>query len=64
MRGLIIFYRNQEKQVVNSDTGPVAETVTFEPGDELAGLTVVNSSQNDRRPRQISLSILRNGHIV
>ena len=61
MRGMIIFYRNQEKQVVNSDTGPVAETVTFEAGDELVGLTVVNSSQNDRRPRQISLTILRNG---
>lgn len=64
MRGMIIFYRNQEKQVVNSDTGPVADTVTFEQGDELVGMTVVNSSQNDRRPRQISLTILRNGQIV
>ena len=49
---------------MNSDTGPVAETITFESGDELVGLTVVNSSENDRRPRQIGLTILRNGQII
>ena len=63
MRGFIIFYQNGEKQVVNSDTGIEVETIPFQQGDELVGLTVVNSSENDRRPRRIGFNLLRNGQI-
>ena len=64
MRGFIIFYRNGEKQIVNSDSGTEVETIQFQQGDELVGLTVLNTSENDRRPRQIGFTILRNGQIV
>ena len=63
MRGFIIFYHNGEKQVVNSDTGTEVETIVFERGDELIGLTVLNTSDDDRRPRQVGFTILRNGQI-
>ena len=63
MRGFIIFYHNGEKQVVNSDTGTDVESIMFQQGNELVGLTVLNTSENDRRPRQIGFTILRNGQI-
>ena len=63
MRGFKIFYRNQESQVINSETGTQVEVIPFGQGDELIGLTVLNTSENDRRPRQIGFTLLRNGQI-
>ena len=63
MRGFKIHYRNGQEQVVNSVNGIEAETIRFEANDELVGMTCINTSESDKRPRQLGFTLLRNGQI-
>ena len=49
--------------MVNSVNGIEAETIRFEANDELVGMTCINTSESDKRPRQLGFTLLRNGQI-
>ena len=59
MRGFRILYRNGRSDAVNSTNGVEVGIVNFKEGDELVGLTLVCSSENDKRPRQLGFTIAR-----
>ena len=59
MRGFRILYRNGRSDAVNSTNGVEVGIINFKEGDELVGLTLVCSSENDKRPRQLGFTIAR-----
>ena len=59
MKGFTIEYRDGESDVINSDAGYVAECIEFEEYDELVGITVDQTSENDKKPRRIGFTIMR-----
>ena len=63
MKGLKIFYRDGQQQVINDDEGVEAETVIFEPNDELIGMTCISAREKHERPRQLGFTLLRNGQV-
>ena len=64
MRGFKIFYRDGTDQVINSIEGTNKGTVNFEATDVLVGMTVIFTSEGDKRPRKIGFTINRNGSII
>ena len=59
MRGFRIDYRDNTQQAVNSTNGVEVGIVNFKEGDELVGLTLICSSESDKRPRQLGFTIAR-----
>ena len=64
MRGFKIFYRDGTDQVINSIEGTNKGTVNFEATDVLVGMTIIFTSEGDKRPRKIGFTINRNGSII
>ena len=62
MRGFKINYRNGESDVINSDNGTEAGTVTFETYDELVGITVASVSDSETKPRRIGFTLMRDNN--
>ena len=60
MRGLKIFYRNGSSQNINTDNGNECATVNFEPGDTFIGMTCILSAPDNKKPRRMGITILRN----
>ena len=64
MRGFKIFYRDNTDQVINSVEGTHKGTVNFEETDVLVGMTIIFTSESDKRPRKLGFTINRNGSII
>ena len=64
MRGFKIFYRDGTDQVINSVDGTHKGTVNFEETDVLVGMTIIFTSESDKRPRKLGFTINRNGSII
>ena len=59
MRGFKINYMNGQSDVINSENGTEAGTITFEQYDELVGITVASLSDSDTKPRRIGFTLMR-----
>ena len=60
MRGFKIVYKNGSDDVIGSDSGIEAGTVTFEENDVLVGMTLQCNSETDKRPRRFGFTVMRN----
>ena len=64
MRGMRIFYRNGESQIINTQDGEVSGTVHFEEGDVFIGMHFTLHAPDNKKPRRMGITILRaNGTI-
>ena len=64
MRGMIIFYRNGTNQIINTDQGEESAMIHFEQGDEFIGMSCLYTTNDNKKPRQMGLTILRNNGTI
>ena len=57
MRGFKIEFASGEPITVGSADGTPVQVIKFQAGDHLVGVTIVNSSESDPRPRKFGFTI-------
>ena len=61
LRGFEIVYSDGSSVTANSKEGELAHTVDFEQNDEFVGMTMKVTTEDDKRPRQLGFTLMRNG---